>query len=93
LKPATDISTAPRISSMMLEASHRYFHRAADLFDLEQNLRALLLTPNRIVKAELAFEGADGTIHHHVGYRAPTTGAVPTREACVITPRWTRITP
>jgi glutamate dehydrogenase (NAD(P)+) len=54
----------------MLEASHRYFHRAADLFDLDQKLRSILLTPNRIVKAELAFEGADGTIHHHVGYRA-----------------------
>jgi len=54
----------------MLEASHRYFHRAADLFDLEQKLRSILLTPNRIIKAELAFEGADGTIHHHVGYRA-----------------------
>jgi hypothetical protein len=56
----------------MLEASHRYFHRAADLFDLDQKLRSILLTPNRIVKA---------------------TGAVPTREACAITPRWTRTTP
>ena len=52
----------------MLEASHRYFHRAPDLIDLEQKLRSILLTPNRIVKTELAFEGADGTIHHHVGY-------------------------
>jgi glutamate dehydrogenase (NAD(P)+) len=54
----------------MLEASHRYFHRAADLFDLDPKLRAILLTPNRIIKAELAFEGVDGTIHHHIGYRA-----------------------
>lgn len=54
----------------MLEASHRYFHRAADLFDLEDKLRSILLTPNRIIKAELAFEGSDGKIHHHVGYRA-----------------------
>ena len=54
----------------MLEASHRYFHRAADLFDLDPKLRAILLTPNRVVKAELAVEAADGTIHHHVGYRA-----------------------
>ena len=54
----------------MLEASHRYFHKGADLFDLEDKLRAILLTPNRIVKAELALEGADGTIHHHIGYRA-----------------------
>jgi glutamate dehydrogenase (NAD(P)+) len=54
----------------MLEASHRYFHKGADLFDLEDKMRAILLTPNRIVKAELALEGADGTIHHHIGYRA-----------------------
>ena len=54
----------------MLEASHRYFHRAADLFDLDPKLRSILLTPNRIVKAELAFEGADGELHHHIGYRA-----------------------
>ena len=54
----------------MLEASQRYFHKGADLFDLEDKLRAILLTPNRIVKAELAFEGADGTIHHYIGYRA-----------------------
>ena len=54
----------------MLEASHRYFHKGADLFNLEDKLRDILLTPNRIVKAELALEGADGTIHHHIGYRA-----------------------
>ena len=54
----------PKASSqgvrVMLEASQRYFHRAADLFDLDPKLRSILLTPNRIVKAELAFEGADG---------------------------------
>ena len=54
----------------MLEASHRYFHHAADLFDIDPKLREILLTPNRVVKAELAFEGADGEIHHYVGYRA-----------------------
>jgi len=54
----------------MLEASHRYFHKGADLFNLEDKLRSILLTPNRIIKAELALEGADGTIHHHIGYRA-----------------------
>ena len=54
----------------MLEASHRYFHKGADLFDLEDKLRSILLTPNRVIKAELALEGADGNIHHHVGYRA-----------------------
>jgi glutamate dehydrogenase (NAD(P)+) len=54
----------------MLEASHRYFHRAADLFDLDPKLRLVLLTPSRIVKVELAFEGADGTILRHTGYRA-----------------------
>ena len=54
----------------MLEASHRYFHHAADLFAIDPKLRSILLTPNRVVKAELAFEGADGEIHHYVGYRA-----------------------
>jgi hypothetical protein len=77
----------------MLEASHRYFHRAADLFNLEKRLRSILLTPNRLVKAELAVEGADGRIHHHIGIAySTTTGAGPTREACAITPGWPRST-
>ena len=54
----------------MLEASQKYFHRAADLFDLEPTLRSILLTPSRVVKTELIVEGDDGTLHHHVGYRA-----------------------
>lgn len=53
----------------MLEASHRYFHRAADLLDLDPQLRLILLTPNRVMKVELAFEGADGKIIRHTGFR------------------------
>ena len=78
----------------MLEASHRYFHRAADLFELDPKLRLALLTPSRIVKVELAFEGADGTIIQHTGYRAQHNDRRgPYKGACVTTRRWTRITP
>ena len=41
----------------MLEASHRYFHKGADLFDLEDKLRSILLTPNRVIKSRTGARG------------------------------------
>ena len=37
----------------MLEASHRYFHQAADVLDLAPKVRDILLSPNRVVKVEI----------------------------------------
>lgn len=71
----------------MLEASHRYFHRAADLFDLDPKLRTILLTPNRVIRAELAFEGVDGTIHLHIGLsRAAQQSARPLQGRPAVSP-------
>ena len=53
----------------MLEASHVYFHKAADVLDLPQRLRAILLSPFRVVKVEVITEGDDGKLKHHHGYR------------------------
>ena len=37
----------------MLAASHRYFHRAADVLNLAPKVREILLTPNRVIKVEI----------------------------------------
>jgi hypothetical protein len=37
----------------MLEASDRYFHRAADVLDLAHKIREAVLTPNRVIKVEI----------------------------------------
>lgn len=38
------------------EATELYFNRAADHLDLSQNMRKLLLTPNREIRAQVAVE-------------------------------------
>jgi glutamate dehydrogenase (NAD(P)+) len=53
----------------MLEESHVYFHRAADVLGLPPKLREILLSPFRVVKVEIVTEGDDGQLKHHIGYR------------------------
>jgi glutamate dehydrogenase (NAD(P)+) len=53
----------------MLEESHIYFHKAADVIGLPSKLRDILLSPFRVVKVELVTEGDDGKLKHHYGYR------------------------
>ena len=53
----------------MLEESHHYFHLAADVLGLEDNLRTILLTPKRVVKVEIVTEGDDGRLMSHLGFR------------------------
>ena len=53
----------------MLEESHFYFHRAADVLGLQDNVRTILLTPRRSVKVGIAIEGEDGKLHSYEGYR------------------------
>ena len=54
---------------MMLDAAHRYFHDGASALDVPDNLREILLTPNRIVKVELVIECDAGHLQHFQGYR------------------------
>lgn len=53
----------------MLEASHRYFHRAADVIGLSDKVRSILLMPRRSVKVEIVAEDDDGRLMHFTGYR------------------------
>lgn len=53
----------------MLETTNRFFHRAADHLELNEQLRDILLTPNRVVRVEIVTESDAGGLHHHLGYR------------------------
>jgi glutamate dehydrogenase (NAD(P)+) len=53
----------------MLEASQRYFHRAADVLELTPKVRDILLTPSRVIKVEIAEEADDGQLMHFIGFR------------------------
>ena len=53
----------------MLAESHIYFHKAADVLGLPDNVRTILLTPRRSVKVEIAIEGEDGELQIYNGYR------------------------
>jgi glutamate dehydrogenase (NAD(P)+) len=52
-----------------LDAAQRYFHQAADLLNLSQNMRVLLLTPQRELKVQVAIERDNGEIATFIGYR------------------------
>jgi len=50
--------------------SHQiYFNQAADILNLSQNMRTLLLTPQREIKVQVAIERDNGDIATYVGYR------------------------
>lgn len=53
----------------MLEESHFYFHKAADMLDVSKKLRDVLLTPFRVVKVEIIGEDDNGDLRHYLGYR------------------------
>ena len=53
----------------MLEATHRYFHAAADVIGLESHLRDIVLAPRRVVKVDLVTDADDGHLLHHQGFR------------------------
>jgi len=53
----------------MLAESHFYFHKAADVLGLADNIRTILLTPRRTVKVGINIEGEDGTIQSYEGFR------------------------
>lgn len=59
----------------MLEESHFYFTRAADVLGLGARIRQILLAPQRMVKVEIVTECDDGSLLHHFGYRVQHNNA------------------
>ena len=59
----------------MLEESHYYFNRAADVLDLSDVLRKVLQTPVRTVKVEVVTERDNGELLSHFGYRVQHNNA------------------
>lgn len=53
----------------MLEDSHYYFQKAADVLDLPDRLREILWTPNRVIKVGLVIDDDNGRLQHYQGFR------------------------
>ncbi len=51
------------------EATTHYFHQAAEILGLTQNMRTLMITPDRRLEVEVAVELDSGEIGNFVGYR------------------------
>jgi glutamate dehydrogenase (NAD(P)+) len=51
------------------EATNYYFDQAAKLLDLTENIRTLLITPDREVRVEVPIELDSGKIGNFIGYR------------------------
>ena len=57
------------------EANRIYFDRAADQLELNENMRQLLLTPQREVQVQIPVELDSGTIATFIGYRVQHNNA------------------
>ncbi|RLA21534.1 MAG: glutamate dehydrogenase [Gammaproteobacteria bacterium] len=53
----------------MLEDSHYYFQKAADVLKLSERLREIIWTPIRTVKVDLVIDDDDGELQHYQGFR------------------------
>ena len=53
----------------MLEDSHYYFNKAADVLGLGDHIREILITPRRVVKVEIVTEDDAGELIHYRGFR------------------------
>ncbi|WP_422930408.1 Glu/Leu/Phe/Val family dehydrogenase [Singulisphaera sp. PoT] len=51
------------------EATNFYFDRAASLMDLTDNMRTLMITPDRELRVEVTIEMDSGQIGNFIGYR------------------------
>ena len=51
------------------EASTKYFNDAADILELDESWRTLLLTPKREVQVQVPVEMDDGSLRTFIGYR------------------------
>ena len=59
----------------MLDTVSFFFNRAADHLELDEQLRTILLTPNRVVRVEIVTESDTGDFLHHLGYRVQHNAA------------------
>lgn len=59
----------------MLEESHYYFNKAADVLNLNDRLREILWTPFRVVKVDLVVEDDAGKLQHYLGFRVQHNNA------------------
>jgi glutamate dehydrogenase (NAD(P)+) len=59
----------------MLNTVNQFFNRAADHLGLNEQLREILLTPNRVVKVDIVTDSDAGGLHHHLGYRVQHSAA------------------
>ena len=53
----------------MLEESHYYFQKAADVLNLPDRLREILWSPIRTVKVDLVIDDDAGCLQHYQGFR------------------------
>ncbi len=53
----------------MLEESHYYFQKAADVLKLQDRIREILWTPLRTVKVDLVIDDDEGRLQHYQGFR------------------------
>ena len=60
---------------MMLDNVSFFFNRAADHLELDEKLRTILLTPNRVVRVEIVTESDSGDLMHHLGFRVQHSSA------------------
>lgn len=51
------------------EATSKYFHRAADLLEIDDHMRQALLMPRREVQVQVSIERDDGSLGTFVGFR------------------------
>ncbi len=51
------------------EATNFYFDQAASLMDLTDNMRTLMITPDRELRVEIVIEMDSGKIGNYIGYR------------------------
>ncbi len=59
----------------MLSDAHAYFHKAADVLGLSDDVRTILLAPKRIVKVKIVIEGEGGDLQSYEGYRVQHSDA------------------
>lgn len=59
----------------MIQTTDRYFHAAADVLELPEDFRTLLLTPQREVTVQVAITRDDGSIGTFIGHRVQHNNA------------------
>jgi glutamate dehydrogenase (NAD(P)+) len=59
----------------MLSDSHFYFNKAADVLDLPDKVRDILLSPRRSIKVNIVVESEEDELLHFTGYRVQHNNA------------------